>query len=77
MNPPSVKIGQRIRLIRMDDDPDPIPVGTTGEVLEVIEAMVLQAGVSGQRREWYIQMKWDNGRTLNLIYPKDEFEVIG
>ena len=55
-------IGKRVKLIMMDEDPDPIPPGTEGTVV----------GVGGD----VIQMKWDNGRVLGLIWGVDEFEVI-
>lgn len=58
----NIKIGDRIRLLRMDNDPSPIPAGTTGTVNWIGE--MDQLGV-----------KWDDGRTLGLV-PEDKFEVI-
>lgn len=58
----NVKVGDRIRLIHMPDDPYPIPPGATGTVTSVNE---LQIGVS-----------WDSGRGLKLAVPEDKFEVI-
>ena len=46
----------------MNEDPDPIPPGTEGTVV----------GVGGD----VIEMKWDNGRVLGLIWGVDEFEII-
>jgi len=58
--------GDRIRLLAMTDDPDPIPLGTTGTVISV-----RQLGSWSQ-----VDVKWDNGRTLMLVVPPDQFEVI-
>ena len=61
-----VASGDRIRLIEMPDDPDPIPAGATGTVLAVTD------GPLGQ-----IVIAWDNGRSLALVPGVDRFEVIG
>ena len=61
-----VAIGDRIRLIAMPDDPDPIPAGATGTVLAVTTGRFAQ-----------IDVDWDNGRTLSLVPGVDRFEVIG
>ena len=58
--------GDRIRLVAMSDDPDPIPSGTTGTVV----------GVRHQRTWAQVDVKWDNGRTLMLVVPPDQFEVL-
>ena len=58
--------GDRIRLLAMTDDPDPIPLGTIGTVISV-----RQLGSWSQ-----VDVKWDNGRTLMLVVPPDQFEVI-
>ena len=55
--------GQRIRLLHMEDQYQPVPDGTEGSVEFVDDA--------GQ-----IHMKWDNGRTLALIPGVDRFELI-
>ena len=47
----------------MEDDPNPIPPGSEGTVV----------GVGGD----VIQMEWDNGRVLGLIWEVDQFEVLG
>ena len=63
---PMPQPGDRIRLLAMPDDPDPIPPGATGTVTAV-----------RQQRTWaQVDVKWDNGRTLMLVVPPDEFEVV-
>lgn len=60
------KAGQRIRLVSMIDDPDPIPAGTTGTVVKTYP-----------QQDWFqIDVEWDNGRTLMLSIPPDEIERI-
>lgn len=56
-------IGKRIKLIEMFEDPDPIAPGTEGTVYNV------GADV--------INVKWDNGRTLGMIWEVDQYEIIG
>jgi hypothetical protein len=58
--------GDRIRLIAMLDDPHPVPPGTTGTV----------TAVRLQRTWSQVDVKWDNGRTLMLVVPPDQFEVL-
>ena len=61
-----LKVGDRIRLIHMADDPDPIPAGTTGTVTEL-----------HFHSDWtQIEVSWENGRKLMLVSPPDEFEII-
>ncbi len=62
----SVKPGDRIKLINMPDDPDPIPAGSEGIVIDVTDGPLAQ-----------ITVKWDNGRTLALIPGVDRFEIVG
>lgn len=62
-----IKKGMRVRLIDMPDDPDPIPSGTEGTVTSVQDL-----GREGQ----IVGVKWDTGRTLNMIPGVDEYEVI-
>ena len=60
-----VQIGDRIRLLAMPEDPDPIPTGSIGIVTRVTDGPLAQ-----------ISVDWDNGRTLNLVPGVDHFEVI-
>ncbi|XZE55116.1 DUF4314 domain-containing protein [Planctomycetaceae bacterium SH139] len=61
-----LKAGDRIRLILMADDPNPIPVGTTGTV----------AGIYPQNGWTQVDVGWDNGRSLMLTIPPDVVERI-
>lgn len=63
----SLKAGDRVRLIAMPDDPDPIPIGTLGVVLAVTD-----------HRDWQqVEVAWDNGRRLMLSLPEDCVAVVG
>ncbi len=58
--------GDRIRLRSMPMDPDPIPVGSLGTVVEVID-----------HHDWIqVDVDWDNGRSLMLTLPEDTFELV-
>ena len=59
--------GDRIQLIRMDSDPDPIPAGTNGTV-ESINRLFW-----GQHQ---VHVDWDNGRTLMLVLPHDKYRLL-
>ena len=62
----SLKVGDRIRLIQMGNDPDPIPAGTIGSVTEI-----------HIHSDWtQIEVSWENGRKLMLVSPPDRFEII-
>ena len=56
-------IGKRVKLIEMFEDVNPITPGTEGIVYNV------GADV--------INVKWDNGRVLGMIWDVDQFEIIG
>ena len=61
-----LKVGDRIRLIQMVNDPDPIPAGTIGSVTEI-----------HIHSDWtQIEVSWENGRKLMLVSPPDKFEII-
>ena len=59
------RAGDRIRLIAMPDDPDPVPAGSTGTVLSATTGRFAQ-----------IEVEWDNGRTLALIPGVDRYEIL-
>ena len=62
-----IKVGNRIRLIAMPDDPDPLPTGELGTVVGVYP-----------HHDWtQIDVDWDCGRTLMLTIPPDEIEIVG
>ncbi len=56
--------GMRVQLDRMYDDLHHIPPGTKGTV-------------EGIDDYGHLMMKWDNGRTLSLVWDKDSFHKIG
>ncbi|WP_413431546.1 DUF4314 domain-containing protein [Crateriforma spongiae] len=62
----SFQHGDRVRLVSMTDDPDPVPAGSTGTV----------AGVYPQRGWLQLDVDWDNGRSLMLSIPPDVAERI-
>ena len=64
------KPGDRIRLVEMLDDPNPVAVGALGTVRAVADI-----GVAG-KAEFHVAVDWDNGRTLSLVCPDDKFEVV-
>ena len=61
----TIRTGDRIRLLDMPDDPDPIPAGSTGTVTRVT------TGPLGQ-----VTVAWDSGRSLSLVPGVDRYEVI-
>jgi hypothetical protein len=61
-----LKKGDRIRLVSMPQDPDPIPVGSLGTVV-VIHAHL----------DWtQVEVDWDNGRCLMLTLPDDCVSIV-
>ncbi|MDR6775481.1 DUF4314 domain-containing protein [Azospirillum sp. BE72] len=62
--------GDRIRLVKMGPDPCPIEPGATGTVKGV---NMFSFGTPGHGQ---IRVHWDNGRSLMLALPEDEFEII-
>lgn len=67
----NVKVGGRVRLTGMTDDPNPVLLGTEGTVDYVNPRVDLGDGPFAQ-----IGVKWDNGRRLMLCVPPDRYEVI-
>jgi hypothetical protein len=56
--------GDRVALVRMEDDPDPIPVGMEG----IVSTVNFDA-----RQAW---VTWDNGRTLAIVLGQDEVRLV-
>lgn len=63
----SVKKGDRIELIAMPEDPNPVPRGTRGTVTHV--SRVGDAFTQ-------ISVEWDNGSRLMLSCPPDRFRLV-
>lgn len=60
-----VKVGDRVQITGvMPDDPDPLPVGSTGTIVRVLDSS-RQADVD-----------WDHGRSLLLLLDVDPYRVI-
>jgi hypothetical protein len=65
-----LKAGDRIRLISMPDDPDPVPAGTEGTVIDT-------TGLNFRdMQQIQLTVKWDNGRSLSCVCPPDIVERI-
>ena len=60
------KVGDRIRLIHMPEDPDPIPPGSLGTV----------CAIHPHHRWTQVVVDWDNGRRLMLSLPEDLIEIL-
>ena len=66
------RIGDRIELVAMPDDPDPIFVGEQGTVDDVQDL----SDFSKEKECYQISVKWDSGRTLSLMAPPDQFRIL-
>ena len=69
MNTPHT--GDRIRLLSMPEDPDPLLPGSLGTVVST------HMHGSGTDAWLQIDVKWDSGRSLMLATPPDCFELAG
>lgn len=65
----TLRIGDRIRLLEMPDDPDPIPTGEIGTVIGISHHK------DGDELWHQIDVKWDHGRALMLTLPPDRIEI--
>lgn len=63
-------IGKRIKLLKMGEDPDPIPPFTEGVITWVCPYY------QGTETYYQLSVDWDNGRTLGLVTPHDKFVFI-
>jgi len=60
------KVGQRIRLVAMIDDPDPLVVGSQGTIIAVRNL-----------GDWLqMDVDWDSGRALMISVPPDRVELL-
>lgn len=66
-----MKRGDRIELISMGPDPDPIPAKTRGTVRRVGEPIG-----HGPDAVTQVSVNWDTGRSLMLIVPPDQARVL-
>ena len=67
-----MKVGDRIELMSMPDDPAPIEPGARGTITGITDT----SGLTGGRRSEQVSVKWNNGRTLHLVRPPDQFRVV-
>ena len=68
MTEPPCQSGDRIELIAMPNDPNPVPPGTQGTVIG--------SPYEFQNR-WQIDVKWDIDQALGLCVPPDQFRIVG
>ena len=62
----NLKKGDRIRLVSMPQDPDPISIGSLGTVIAV-----------HNHRDWtQVEVDWDNRRSLMLTLPDDCVSIV-
>jgi hypothetical protein len=60
------QVGDRVELIEMTGED--LPRGLQGTITHIAEVY---------NNEQDISVKWDNASGLNLIYPLDDFKVLG
>lgn len=81
--------GDRVRLIHMPDDPDPVSPGTEGTVTQVTHfnglptsrsrwegSHPVETGLPAPPTTSQVSVAWDDGRTLALSVPHDTFMVL-
>ena len=66
-----LKVGDRIELVRMNDDPNPVPPGTKGTVKHIEDVHL------GRENFTQVDVRWDDGRTLMVVCPPDVVRRIG
>jgi hypothetical protein len=62
---PKLKVGDRVQILHMEDEMDIIPMGTWGTVERV--SNVMDEDIYG--------VKWDNGKTLNILSTTDVWDT--
>ncbi|KKM95785.1 hypothetical protein LCGC14_1184810 [marine sediment metagenome] len=65
-----LKVGDRIEMVEMPLDPDPVAAGSIGTVHDVY---VFGDGLDAWEQVW---VAWDSGRKLALAVPPDVVRVI-
>lgn len=58
--------GDTVKLVKMPGDPDPLPDGIEGKI---VDKYVYDSYA-------FLRVAWDNGRQLPLICPPDDFEIV-
>ena len=66
MNEKPFDKGDRVKLLRMPNDPQPIPAGTLGTV-----TFASFCDFGRGDRFWQVGVDWDNGRSLMVCTPPD------
>lgn len=66
----TLRVGDRIRLLEMTGDPDPIAAGATGTVASISHYE------DGDELWHQIDVDWDHGRTLLLVMPPDRVTIV-
>lgn len=64
------KAGDRVRLVHMPNDPDPILPDTEGTVVDATEITF------GDESYTQVIVNWDNGRRLSCVCPPDFLQII-
>lgn len=65
-----MKVGDRIELVSMPNDPCAVPAGSKGTVRRIAHIPM------GSDPFTQVGVDWDNGRTLNVVMPPDSVRVI-
>lgn len=60
------EVGDRVKLVSMGPDPNPIEPGATGTI----------TFVTHMTKETQIGVDWDNGRRLHILLPQDKIVKI-
>jgi hypothetical protein len=66
----TVAVGDKIKLIKMPDDPNPIASGMVGTITGIQEAYS-----EGDVPLTYVVL-WENGKTRNVLVGVDRFELL-
>ena len=74
INPNNVKVGDRIRLIRINDIHADVKEGDTGTVFELT---TVPKALQSDELDLIIWIKWDNGNSrISLTEGVDRYEII-